>query len=164
MSFPPSSTLLRARVLPPLILSTPFLLHQHFYPSRPIQCDSPDPLTKITSDLKSSFSRRDAPAPATVQQSGVGLNPKTVRQISLGSVLGLLGGLGVSVFSKPLAILFGLGVVIVQLLETRGIHIVPYSYLQRRFSQTNISSLVQSNPAFKFTFGTTFALAAFAEF
>jgi hypothetical protein len=114
MAFPPSATLLRARILPPLLLSTPFLLHQHSHRSRPILCDSPDPLTKITSDLKTTFARKDAPPAATVQQSGVGLNPKTIRQISLGSVLGLLGGLGVSVFSKPLAILFGLGVVVVQ--------------------------------------------------
>lgn len=40
--------------------------------------------------------------------------PKVVRQISMGSILGVLGGLGISVFSKPLALLIGLGVVLVQ--------------------------------------------------
>ena len=103
--------------LTPLVLGSSFALHQHFSPQpfftpfRPVLCDSPDPLTKITSDLKQSFARKEEP---TIQQSGVGLNPKTIRQISLGSVLGVLGGLGVSVFSKPLAILVGLGVVVVQ--------------------------------------------------
>ncbi|KAL1608641.1 hypothetical protein SLS59_001831 [Nothophoma quercina] len=48
--------------------------------------------------------------------------------------------------------------------ESRGIHVVPYSYLQRRFKSTNVRSLVQDNVAFKLSFGLTFALAAFAEF
>jgi hypothetical protein len=51
-----------------------------------------------------------------------------------------------------------------QFIESRGIHIIPYSYLQRRFKSTNVRSLVQDNIAFKLSFGATFALAAFAEF
>lgn len=51
-----------------------------------------------------------------------------------------------------------------QLLESRGIHLVPYSFLQRRLKQTNVRSLIQDNAAFKLSFGATFALAAFAEF
>jgi hypothetical protein len=51
-----------------------------------------------------------------------------------------------------------------QFLETRGIHIVPYSFLQQRFKQTNIRSMIQNNVALKLSFGLTFALAAFAEF
>jgi uncharacterized membrane protein (Fun14 family) len=42
------------------------------------------------------------------------MNPKVVRQISMGSILGVLGGLGISIFSKPLALLIGLGIVLVQ--------------------------------------------------
>ena len=52
----------------------------------------------------------------------------------------------------------------VQFLERSGIHLIPYSFLQRRFKQTNVRSLVQDNVAFKLSFGATFALAAFAEF
>lgn len=51
-----------------------------------------------------------------------------------------------------------------QFIESRGIHVIPYSYLQRRFKSTNVRSLVQDNVAFKLSFGLTFALAAFAEF
>lgn len=51
-----------------------------------------------------------------------------------------------------------------QFVESRGIHIIPYSYLQRRFKATNVRSLVRDNVAFKLSFGLTFALAAFAEF
>ncbi|PVI02737.1 hypothetical protein DM02DRAFT_612712 [Periconia macrospinosa] len=142
----------------PFVLSAPLLGHLHH---RPILCDSPDPLTKITSDLKKNYAQ-NAQTPL-IKTSGAP-NPRAIRQISMGSILGVLMGLGVSVFSKPLAILLGLGIVCVQFLESRGIHIIPYSYLQRRFKQTNVRSLVQDNVAFKLSFGATFALAAFAEF
>ncbi|ORY16086.1 hypothetical protein BCR34DRAFT_476809 [Clohesyomyces aquaticus] len=144
----------------PLMVATPLLLRQY---SRPILCDSPDPLTKITSDLKSSFRNNSSGGNGIITSSGKP-NPSVVRQMSLGSILGVMGGLGVSVFSKPLAVLIGLGIVLIQFLESRGIHIIPYSYLQRRFQSTNLRSLVQDNPAFKLTFGTTFALTAFASF
>lgn len=96
----------------PLLLATPLLAHNLRFqiPQRHlIRCDGPDPLSKITDDLTSSSRRNEAP----LLQSGA-LNPRAVRQISMGSVLGVLGGLGVSVFSKPLAVLIGLGVVFVQ--------------------------------------------------
>lgn len=82
----------------------------------------------------------------------------------MGSILGVLCGLGVSVFSKPLALLLGLGIVAVQLLSSKGIHIVPTSYLSKRIKNTDVQRLIMSNPALKFSFGITFALAAFAEF
>ncbi|KAF2008847.1 hypothetical protein BU24DRAFT_429127 [Aaosphaeria arxii CBS 175.79] len=135
----------------PILLSTPLLLSHQLSTTR-IRCDAPDPLAKITSDLRLK------------QSSAPVLSPRVVKQISLGSVLGVLGGLGVSVFSKPLAVIIGLGVVFVQFLESRGIHIVPYSYLQNRLKKTNVRSLVQNNVALKMSFGLTFALAAFAEF
>lgn len=50
------------------------------------------------------------------------------------------------------------------MIESKGIHVIPYSYLQRRFKSTNVRSLLQDNVAFKLSFGLTFALAAFAEF
>ncbi|KAF2750243.1 hypothetical protein M011DRAFT_396716 [Sporormia fimetaria CBS 119925] len=147
-----------------LLISTPFLLAAPLvvqtYKS-PLRCDGPDPFRKITSDLRKNVGHSETTP--SVKQSGL-VNPRIVRQISMGSILGVIGGLGVSVFSKPLAILIGLAVVLVQFLETRGIHVIPYSYLQRRMQQTNVRGLIQSNPAFKFTFGITFALAAFAEF
>jgi hypothetical protein len=53
---------------------------------------------------------------------------------------------------------------VLQAIESRGIHVIPYQFLQRRFKQTNVRSLVRDNVAFKLSFGLTFALAAFAEF
>jgi hypothetical protein len=92
----------------PLILSAPMLIQAH---RRPLLCDGPDPLTKITSDLKNRYAS-EAQTPI-IKQSGAA-NPRAVRQISMGSIFGVLAGLGVSVFSKPLAILIGLGIVCLQ--------------------------------------------------
>jgi hypothetical protein len=92
----------------PLILSTPFLVHSY---RNPILCDSPAGFLQGGSSPLSTYTR-DAKVPI-VKQSGAP-NPRAVRQISLGSILGVMGGLGVSVFSKPLALLIGLGVIIVQ--------------------------------------------------
>ena len=93
----------------PLILSTPLLVH-NFRHAQTIRCDSADPLAKL-GDLRNTYAR-DAQTPV-ITQSGAP-NPKAVRQISMGSILGVLGGLGISVFSKPLAVLIGLGVLLVQ--------------------------------------------------
>lgn len=93
----------------PLILSTPLLVH-NFRHAQSIRCDSADPLAKL-GDLRNTYAR-DAQTPV-ITQSGAP-NPKAVRQISMGSILGVIGGLGISVFSKPLAILLGLGIVALQ--------------------------------------------------
>ncbi|KAF2087007.1 hypothetical protein K490DRAFT_14023, partial [Saccharata proteae CBS 121410] len=109
-----------------------------------------------------SFSqyKRDAKAPVV---SNGRINSRVWRQASSGSILGVIGGLAVSVFSKPLALLIGLLIVGVQFMDSRGIHLIPYGRLQKYFSNINLTSALQDNVAFKLSFGTTFALAAFAE-
>jgi hypothetical protein len=42
------------------------------------------------------------------------LNAATMRQISLGSVLGLVAGVGLRAFSKALVVILGMGVVLVE--------------------------------------------------
>jgi hypothetical protein len=91
----------------PLIVSTPILLRQL---NRPVLCDSPNAFTNAGPEPRISASYTDT---GSLKQSGA-INPKVVRQISMGSILGVLGGLGISVFSKPLALLIGLGIVLVQ--------------------------------------------------
>ena len=94
----------------PLILSTPMLIHQ--YRNRQlIRCDGPDPLTKITNDLSRNYAS-EARTPI-ITESGAA-NPRAIRQVSMGSILGVFCGLGISVFSKPLAILIGLGIFVLQ--------------------------------------------------
>lgn len=97
-----------------LVLSTPFILSAPLLAQtmrRPILCDGPDPLSKITSGFQNRYAG-EAQTPV-IKTSGAP-NPRAIRQVSMGSILGVLAGLGVSVFSKPLAILIGLGVVCVQ--------------------------------------------------
>lgn len=77
---------------------------------------------------------------------------------------GLVTGLGVSLFSKPLALLIGIVVVGVQTAERYGIRLVPYGRLQKFVKGVDLRSAVQDNVGFKLSFGVMFALSAFAEF
>ncbi|CBY01097.1 hypothetical protein LEMA_P022270.1 [Plenodomus lingam JN3] len=94
----------------PFILSTPLLAHQLRNTHR-IRCDAGDPFSRIKSDLTGGYTS-EAQTPIITQSGAV--NPRAIRQVSMGSILGVLGGLGISVFSKPLAILIGLGIFVLQ--------------------------------------------------
>jgi hypothetical protein len=48
--------------------------------------------------------------------------------------------------------------------SSRGINILPYDRLQKYINGIDLRSAVQDNMAFKISFGTTFALAAFMHF
>ena len=98
-------------------------------------------------------------------------------------MVGLLGGLAVSTFSRTLAFLFGLIVfgvqvclelsssgrvlgqltIYFQFAASRGSSIVPTTKLQRYVKGIDLRSAVEDNVAFKLSFGATFALAAFAS-
>jgi hypothetical protein len=99
----------------PLILSTPLLMQYRF--RQPIRCDGPDPITKITNDLTRNYAS-EAKTPV-ITESGAA-NPRAIRQVSMGSILGVFCGLGISVFSKPLAILIGLGIFLLQASHIRA--------------------------------------------
>jgi len=126
----------------------------HMIQQRPIRLDA-SPV------LSGDSYRRNARTPVV---RGGGLNPAAVRQISSGSIIGLCAGVLVSTFSKTLAILIGLGVVAVQVLSSYGINVIPYGKLQKYVTSIDLRSAVQDNVAFKISFGTTFALAAFMRF
>jgi hypothetical protein len=89
----------------------------------------------------------------------------------------------VSTFSRSLALLIGLLVVGVQVINTfllfllseshidslqwaasYGINILPYSKLQRYITNLDLRSAIQDNAAFKLSFGTAFTAAAFMHF
>ena len=76
----------------------------------------PRPVTRL--DTSPNFSSsgythsRDAKTPLT--RDGNTLNPAAVKQISLGSILGLGCGLVLSAFSTSLTLLLGLGIVVWQ--------------------------------------------------
>ena len=81
---------------------------------------SPRPATTLDASPASSASfssspythARDARTPLT--KDGRTLNPAAVKQISLGSILGLGAGLLLSAFSRSLTLLLGLGIVVWQ--------------------------------------------------
>lgn len=51
-----------------------------------------------------------------------------------------------------------------QVLSSYGINLIPYGRLQKYVTSIDLRSAVQDNVAFKISFGTTFALAAFMQF
>ncbi|KAI1322818.1 hypothetical protein F5Y16DRAFT_385515 [Xylariaceae sp. FL0255] len=94
-----------------------------------------------------------------------GLDPELLKQLSGGSVTGLLAGLLVSVFSRTLVLLFGLSVVVVQVAARYGINIVDQLRLKQRLgNKSRIIAALEKDPAFKVTFGAFFALSAFMQF
>lgn len=123
----------------------------------------------FSSTSKSSFGgRNNSPSSSGGSGSSGGgpfnLDPSTVRQITTGSIIGLVAGLAVSMFSRTLTVLIGLGVVTVQYLSSKGIKIIPAEKIQRYVKSVDVKKLVQSNPALKISFGVTFMLAAFGSF
>lgn len=97
-------------------------------------------------------------------------------------MIGLLGGVAVSTFSKTLAMLFGLLVfgvqvcrcarkekrhgrlIFAQYMASQGYNIIPTTKLQRYVKGIDLRSAVEDNVAFKLSFGLTFALASLASF
>ncbi|TVY44337.1 hypothetical protein LOCC1_G002268 [Lachnellula occidentalis] len=126
----------------------------HALHQRPIRLDS--------SPFSAQSYKENAQTP--VLSHGRSLNPRAVRQISSGSIIGLCAGLLVSTFSKSLALILGLLVVGVQWASSYGINVIPYNRLQRYFTSLDVRSAVQDNVAFKLSFGTTFAMASFMNF
>ncbi|KAF6223553.1 hypothetical protein HO133_000396 [Letharia lupina] len=134
---------------------------QALYRQKPRLCEGPGatPLTTVSESFK-AYSR-DAKVP--VFKDGRP-NPRAYRQISAGSIVGLLGGVAVSTFSKTLAMLFGLLVFGVQYMASQGYNIIPTTKLQRYVKGIDLRSAVEDNVAFKLSFGLTFALASLASF
>lgn len=145
----------------PLIIAFGFSL-PFLTPSRSItKYDiSPDATSPLPS---SSYTySRDAKTPLT--KDGWTLNPAAVRQISLGSILGLGAGVLLSAFSRSLTLFLGLGIVAWQYAARKGYDILPVDRVQRYVQGVNLRSAVHDNVAFKISFGLMFALASFGEF
>ncbi len=50
------------------------------------------------------------------------------------------------------------------MLESRGVHVIPYQRIQRYVRGVDLRALLEDNVPRKVAFGTTFALAGFASF
>lgn len=96
-----------------LVPSSPFR-------AAPVQCQYTAPYYNQNASPESGYSLASSGL-ATKQgrtgssQPGTGLlNARYMRQISLGSVLGLATGLGLRVFSKALVFVLGVGIVLIE--------------------------------------------------
>lgn len=74
---------------------------------------SPSPASSADFSSSAYSHGRDAKIPLS-KDGGRSINPKAVRQISMGSLMGLGLGVVVSAFSKMLVLIAGLGIVVVQ--------------------------------------------------
>ncbi|QIW98410.1 hypothetical protein AMS68_003928 [Peltaster fructicola] len=140
-------------------VSATVCLRQQLGLRRSLLLDASSPLSQLSSAFHTYEAKNDAP----LLKNGR-LNGKAVRQISTGSVLGVLAGLGVSTFSKPLAILLGLFIAGVQTAASYGYHIVPYNSIQRYVKGIDIKGALQENVPLKISFGLLFALTGFGAF
>jgi hypothetical protein len=96
----------------PHLLSVPIgvsLLVLHSSSHSTIRCDHGPPLAG-----PGGADWRDKPGPFTKIQCRGPIDVSTVRQISLGSVMGLLVGVGLRAFSRTLVFMVGLGIIVIQ--------------------------------------------------
>ncbi|KAK4135492.1 hypothetical protein BT67DRAFT_354922, partial [Trichocladium antarcticum] len=94
------------------------------------------------------------------------LDAETVKQFSSGSLAGwcLFAGLLVSVFSKTLVLLAGIGMVIIQVAARNGIDLVSNLQLKERMRSSRVLAALNQHTAFKLSFALAFALSAFMSF
>ncbi|KAB5570418.1 hypothetical protein GE09DRAFT_1217855 [Coniochaeta sp. 2T2.1] len=112
--------------------------------------------------------RLDARIPAASRPVSTGpnerLNPDIIKQLSSGSIAGFVTGVVISLFSKTLVFLAGVGIVAIEIASRYGINLVDTLKLRKRIDSSKILRSLNKNPMFKLSFGITFALAAFASF
>ncbi|OAX80510.1 hypothetical protein ACJ72_05158 [Emergomyces africanus] len=130
---------------------------------QPILCDFAGPFT-ATGHSHHSNSPLSETASSIRTTSQSGLSEKTARQISLGSVLGLLAGLGLRIFSRALVFALGLTILGVEWAASKGYHVVPTRWLQKHIKSANVRRFITEKVPFKVSFGTMMMLAAFAQF
>ncbi|PLB34086.1 uncharacterized protein BDW47DRAFT_83485 [Aspergillus candidus] len=146
-------------------------------PSTPIQCQYSAPYSRhgdSSSDPSWTFNDQDPlfrkqgsthpAASGTTTQSGGILTASNMRQVSLGSVLGLVAGVGLRAFSRVFVVLLGMGVVVVEWAAAKGYNVLPVKRMQKYVKSYDLQRVVSRHIPFKMTFGATMALAAFAQF
>ncbi|KAH8702369.1 hypothetical protein BGW36DRAFT_115583 [Talaromyces proteolyticus] len=138
--------------------------------SAPLQCQYTSPYYNPHAPQESGWSLNNSPAiekqgrtSTTTRGHGL-LNARSIRQISFGSVLGLATGLGLRVFSKALVFVLGVGIVLAEWAASKGYNIIPFKTVQKYARKINLQQATRENIPFKVSFGTTMAMAAFANF
>lgn len=117
----PSSSILRLGLGVGIGLSAATMHPLSPFRAAPMLCDYASPLPQ-----QSTFKKEPEWAvngkPAQKSRTGL-LNAESMRQVSLGSVLGLVAGVGLRAFSKALVVILGMGVVLVEVCEDSGVRV-----------------------------------------
>ncbi|KAK4039927.1 hypothetical protein C8A01DRAFT_36060 [Parachaetomium inaequale] len=148
---------LRHAALPlSLGLTTSLGLAAAVHHQRPMQFDSAPAVTAPSQTR--SFSSGQKPKRKDL------LDAETVKQLSGGSLAGFFAGLLVSVFSKTLVLLAGIGMVVIQVAARNGIDLVSTLKLKERANTSRVLAMLNQHTAFKLSFALAFALSAFMSF
>jgi hypothetical protein len=128
--FSPPSTLLRVGLGLGIGLSAATLHPLSPFRAAPMLCEYSAPYSRTAGQASGETGWAVHPNDPTLQKQGrtriaaqaknAFLTPENMRQISLGSVLGLVAGVGLRAFSKVLVVVLGMGVVLVEVRDYSG--------------------------------------------
>ncbi|CAG7926757.1 unnamed protein product [Penicillium olsonii] len=160
--FTPSSSILRLGLGVGIGLSAATMHPLSPFRAAPMLCDYASPLPQ-----QSTFQKEPELAiggkPTKQSRTGI-LNAENMRQVSLGSVLGLVAGVGLRAFSKALVVILGMGVVLVEYAASKGYNILPLHRMQKYVKNVDLHRAMSEHRPFKISFGAMMAMAAFANF
>ncbi|KAL4991977.1 hypothetical protein BDW68DRAFT_173614 [Aspergillus falconensis] len=139
------------------------LLYSSPFRTAPMRCDYATPNIGSTGPAWTVSPQDRLRKQGVAGKSGI-MTASNMRQVSMGSVLGLLVGVGLRAFSRVLVVLIGMGIIAVEWAASKGYNILPTHQLQKYVKSVNLEKLMSRNVPFKVTFGATMALAAFAQF
>ena len=117
--FTPSSSILRLGLGVGIGLSAATMHPLSPFRAAPMLCDYASPLPQQSTFNKEPEWAAGGKPVGQKSRSGL-LNAESMRQVSLGSVLGLVAGVGLRAFSKALVVILGMGVVLVEVCEASG--------------------------------------------
>ncbi|EKV12546.1 FUN14 [Penicillium digitatum] len=131
----------------------------------PMQCQYAVPQQSFNKDPNWAVNPVESVGQKQIHSRRIGLlNAETMRQVSLGSVLGLVAGVGLRAFSKALVVILGMGVVLIEFAASKGYNILPINRIQKYVKSVDLRRAMSEKRPFKMSFGAVMAMAAFANF
>ncbi|CAG8042610.1 unnamed protein product [Penicillium salamii] len=161
--FTPSSSILRLGLGVGIGLSAATMHPLSPFRAAPMLCDYASPLPQQSTFKKEPEWAVEGKPAGKSSRTGL-LNAESMRQVSLGSVLGLVAGVGLRAFSKALVVLLGMGVVLVEYAASKGYNILPLHRMQKYVKNVDLHRAMSEHRPFKISFGAMMAMAAFANF
>ncbi|CAG8113908.1 unnamed protein product [Penicillium salamii] len=159
----PSSSILRLGLGVGIGLSAATMHPLSPFRAAPMLCDYASPLPQQSTFKKEPEWAVEGKPVGKSSRTGL-LNAESMRQVSLGSVLGLVAGVGLRAFSKALVVLLGMGVVFVEYAASKGYNILPLHRMQKYVKNVDLHRAMSEHRPFKISFGAMMAMAAFANF